>query len=166
MEHWYTLHTKPWQEHQAHDYLCGRQVEVYMPTLQPAGKRGRRDREQPLFARYLFVRGDLDRQPFASVQWTPGAIGLVRFDGRPAVVPDPVIDWLKKRVGELQGLDYHKGLPLRPGDRLRVTAGPLQGAEAIFDRRLSAEDRARVLIDLLGRLVSCEVPMEWLETIS
>ncbi|MCL6650482.1 MAG: hypothetical protein K6U89_19465 [Chloroflexi bacterium] len=63
MEHWYALHTKPWQEHQACDYLCGRNIEVYMPTLRPAGKRGRRDREQPLFARYLFVRGDLNQQP-------------------------------------------------------------------------------------------------------
>jgi hypothetical protein len=40
-----------------------------------------------------------------------------------------------------------------------VQAGPFRGYEAIFDRRLSAEDRVRVLFKLLNRRqVALEIP--------
>ena len=37
--------------------------------------------------------------------------------------------------------------------------------EAIFDHRLSGEDRARVLVQLLGQITACEIPLSWLEQI-
>ena len=39
---------------------------------------------------------------------------------------------------------------LRVGDRVRVTGGPFEGYEGVFDARLSGADRVRVLLELIG----------------
>jgi transcriptional antiterminator RfaH len=159
---WYAVHTKPRKERQVRCYLESRGIEAYLPTLPvPSRRRPREAREEPFLARYLFAHLDLRSVPLSSINWSPGVNRVVSFGGEPAVVPDAVIAWLGRRL--VRG--YDKGLPLRPNDRLRITAGPLKGLEAIFDRRLSSEDRARVFVEILGRLTSCEVPLAWLERI-
>jgi transcriptional antiterminator RfaH len=161
---WYAVHTKPRKECQVRGYLESRGIETYLPTLKvPSKRHPRKIREEPFLARYLFAHLDPHRVPLSTVDWSPGVNRVVSFGGEPAVVPDEVIRWLRERLGQEQARDHHKGLPLRPNDRLRVTAGPLRGLEAIFDRRLSCEDRARVFVDLLGRLTACEVPLSWLQ---
>ena len=85
--------------------------------------------------------------------------------GQPAVVPDEVINWLKERLARIGTRDYYQGLPLRPGDRLRVTKGPLKDMEAIFGRRRSSENRAQVFIDILGRLTPCQIDVHCLERV-
>ena len=161
---WYAVHTKPRKEFQVRTYLEALGIETYLPAHRVARKRRpKRIREEPFLARYLFAHLDLLRVPLSSINWLPGVNRVVSFGGQPAVVHDEVIAWLKRRLAQAEGKGLYKGLPLRPNDRLRVTAGPLRGLEAIFDRRLSSEERARVFVDLLGRLTACEVPLEWLE---
>jgi transcriptional antiterminator RfaH len=164
LQHWYAVHTKPRKEVQVREFLQGQGIETYLPALEVPDKRyPRRKREQPFFARYLFVRLDSSLVPLSSVNWAQGVTSVVTFGGEPATVPDEVIRWLQKRLDNLDASEFFAGPLPRPNERVRVTAGPLQGMEAIFDRRLSAEDRARVLIDLLGRLTACEIPLSWLE---
>jgi len=163
---WYAVHTKPRKEQQVRISLESRGIETYLPALRVVcNRRSQRVRYEPFFARYLFAHLNLLRVPLSSVNWSPGVDRVVSFGGQPAVVRDELIQWLKDRLAQSETSEYHKGLPLRPNDRLRVTTGPLKGMEAIFDRRLSAEDRARVFIDLLGRLTACEVPLAWLERV-
>ena len=67
---------------------------VYLPRIQV--RRHRRgqwiDAVESLFPRYLFIRIDPHRSNIAPVRSTRGVVGLVRFGGQPAVVPDEVID--------------------------------------------------------------------------
>jgi hypothetical protein len=44
--------------------------------------------------------------------------------------------------------------PLERGDRVIILAEPFRSMEAIFDRRLSAEGRVLVLLELVHRVVS------------
>jgi len=165
MEHWYALHTKPRKEHMVRDALVNRGLQVLLPVL-PAEKRSRRSpAEKPFFPRYLFARLDLDVIPLSSINWMQGMTGVVCFGGEPTVVAEEVIRWLQVRMAQVAAGDYHNGLPLEPEARLRIVGGPLKGMEAIFDRRLPGEERARVLVELLGQLRSCEIPLEWLEQI-
>ncbi len=163
MEQWYTLHTKPHKEHMVRTLMEHRGIAAYLPLLERKGKPSRRG--EPLFARYLFIRLDLGQVALSSLDWAPGVTRVVSFGGQPAVVPDGVIQWLQDRLACPAGCDSYRGLPLRPNDRLRVTAGPLRGMEAIFDRRLSGEERARVFISIMGRLTACEIALEWLEQV-
>ncbi|MDI7275988.1 MAG: transcription termination/antitermination NusG family protein [Anaerolineae bacterium] len=162
---WYAIHTKPRKERHVQACLRSRGVETYLPVLPvPSRRRPREMREEPFFARYLFALLNLQIIPLSSINWSPGVTRVVSFGGQPAVVPDRVIQWLKERLAQ-EAIGHHKGLPLRPNDRLRVTGGPLKGLEAIFHRHLSSEDRAQVLVDFLGRLTACEIALEWLERV-
>ena len=161
MHHWYALHTKPRKEHQVHNHLVAQGIEAYLPVIVRPYSRGRATWEQPFFSRYLFGRLDLAQTPLSAVNWLPGMSRVVSFGGQPAVVPDPVIGWLRGHLAGMETVDYHTGLPLRRDDRVRVTEGPLRGLEGIFDQRLSGDERARILVELLGRLTACELPLEW-----
>ena len=164
MKHWYALHTKPRKEHAVRSLLETKSIEVYLPVLVTTRRQPTpRKREKPLFARYLFARMDLTNVPLSSVNWTPGVTRVVSFGGQPTVVQEEVIQWLKDRLSRIDTKDYYRGLPLRAGDRLRVTTGPLKDMEVIFDQRLSSTDRARVFLDILGRLTTCQIDLYSLE---
>jgi transcriptional antiterminator RfaH len=161
---WYTVHTKPRKEHAVQDVLQSRGIDTYLPVLKADSKRPRPSTgEKPFFSCYLFAHMNLTRVPLSSVNWAPGVTRVVSFGGQPAVVPEEVIDWLKERLARIDSRDYYQGLPLRAGERLRVVRGPLKGAEAIFDRRLSAGYRAQVFIDMLGRLTTCQIDLNCLQ---
>ncbi len=162
MEHWYTLQTKPRKERVVQELLLKRDIETYLPLL-ASRKPSRQDERKPFFARYLFARLDLDTLPLSSINWMQGMSGVVSFGGQPAVVDDEVIRWLKARLAQLGTRDYHRGLPLTPNSRMRIVEGPLKGMQAIFDRRTGADERARVLVQLLGRLTAAEIPLAWLD---
>jgi len=165
--HWYAVHTKPHREHGVQEFLLSRGIETYLPTLVNRSKGSSREgRGRPFFSCYLFAYLDLSSVALSSVNWSPGVNRVVSFGGQPAVVPDEVLDCLQQRLAHVDSQDYHRGLPLNPGDHLRVTKGPLKGMDAIFDQRLSSGDRARVLVEILGRLTACQIDLwdlEWAE---
>ncbi|MCZ7572385.1 MAG: hypothetical protein M5U01_27855 [Ardenticatenaceae bacterium] len=155
---WYVLHTKPhkeaivWQQVQAYG------LESYYPRIQvqPVNPRSRTVR--PYFPGYLFVRADLDAVRLSTLQWMPAAIGLVSFGGQPAVVPDELIAAIRRHVRDVIGAGGELFYGLEPGDPVEIRDGLFAGYEAIFDARLSATDRVRVLLKMLShRYVAVEL---------
>ncbi len=166
-EHWYAVHTKPRMEYMVRDLLLNRGISAYLPLLAVAHRRSERSRpDRPFLARYLFARMNLARISFSSINWSPGVTRVVSFGGRPAVVPDEAVQWLRHRLAQIDPGDYLQGLPLRPGDRVRVSGGPLKDLEALFERRLSSRGRAQVFIEILGRLTSCQIDLNSLERVA
>jgi transcription antitermination factor NusG len=146
--------------------LLNRGIETYLPVLKPRGARsGRQPHPTPFFSGYLFARLDLTRVPLSLINWSPGVNRVVSFDGQPAIVHDQVLDWLKRRLAQLDDGEYFRGLPLQPGDRLLMVRGPLRDMEVIFDQRLSAQDRVRVLVEILGHPTACDVDLDCLRRI-
>lgn len=162
---WYVIQSKPRRENQVSAYLTSQGVEVFYPAvrLKPANPRASSIR--PLFPRYLFVRADLGRVGLSALQWVPGAIGLVSFDGAPAPVQDAVVRAIRRRVQAI----HEAGGPaldgLKAGDPVRITRGPLKGYEALFDLRLSGSERVQVLLEMLGRQTRATVDGSALERI-
>jgi transcriptional antiterminator RfaH len=164
--HWYALYTKPHRELGVQRFLLSRGIETYLPTLIERSKGSpRREQQRPFFSCYLFAHLDLSTMAVSWVNSSPGVHRVVSFGDQPVVVPDQVLQYLQQRLARVDSRDYYRGLPLRPGDRLRVTKGPLKGMEAIFDQRLSSGDRARVLVEMLGRLTACQVDLCNLERV-
>jgi transcription antitermination factor NusG len=159
MTHWYALHAKPHKERQVSKFLESEGFEVYLPLL-PAARRTRR-KALPFFSCYLFARlnGALD---FSTVQWTPGLRTVVHFGGKPAIVPDEVVSAIKKRLDWLHE-SGQTTYPFKSGDRIIVRNGPLADLEGVFEERLSSRDRARILVECLGRWTRCEVEVDTLK---
>ncbi|GAB4566145.1 MAG: hypothetical protein Kow0047_17290 [Anaerolineae bacterium] len=162
MLRWYALHTHPHRELQVADLLSAKGVEVFLPMI-PQRRRRIGWIDVPLFPCYLFARLDLAASGILDVQWTPGLRRVVAFGNEPVPIPDDVIERLQKRVEEVAmagGLPAHN---FRPGDRLIVRDGPLQGLEVVFEGPMRPSERVRVLVDFLGRLSRAEIPVDAVE---
>ena len=150
---WLVLYTKPYKERHVGDLLRAQDIEVYVPEITLQQKRG--TKRKPFFPCYLFARVDRDSPRVTDVRWTPGLRYIVRSGQRPVPVPDSVVEQIRRRLEQMGTLKPAERF--EEGDLVRVTGGPLEGLEAIFDRRLSARGRVRVLLELMNRLVAAEV---------
>ncbi len=145
--HWLLAYTKPRAELLAEEQLLRQGYEVVCPLIRVKKLRRRRWSwlEEPLFPRYVFV-GAHDEQAWAPVRSTIGVTSVVRFGGVFATVSDEIIEAL--RVGVAQPNCFRP--TFMRGQRVRIVAGPYASLEAVFEME-EGEDRAAVLLDLLGR---------------
>jgi transcriptional antiterminator RfaH len=156
---WYVLHSKPNKEEFIRQQLKSTQIDHFYPCMvvTPVNPRSRKIR--PYFPGYLFVHLDLDggdKSP--ALQWMPGAVGLVAFDGKPAAVPDELISALKHHIGEESILRKQEQI-FKPGDHVKVLTGPFDGYEGILDTTLSGSERVRILIELVrGHAIRVDLP--------
>ncbi len=156
--HWYAIHTKPLQEKRALLNLEQQGYECYLPLL--TVEKLRRNKishvDEPLFARYLFIRLDNSQtgKSWAPIRSTLGVSRLVSFSTEPARIDDLLIEALKTQQSSLDNTPqslYTKG------DRLMITDGPFIGLEAIYQMH-DGESRAMVLINLLSKTVRLKIP--------
>jgi transcriptional antiterminator RfaH len=161
MAYWACAQTAPRRESVAQHFLKLAEFEVYFPQIRErrVAKTGRVEVVRPLFPSYLFVRVEL--------QWWAAckAVGVARLilDGeRPAVVPDQIVDTLRRR--ERGGFVYLPPQPkYRRGDKLRVVAGPFCG-RLVLCEGMTPRDRVLVLLRLFRVQRKVEVPQSAVET--
>lgn len=154
---WYVIRSKPRRERFVHDQLSGQGLEVFFPAVRVHPVNPRAARERAYFPGYLFVHLDLAATGVNRLRWLPAAVGLLEFGGEPAIVPEPLVVQLKRRVAAIQAAGGLIFVDLNPGDVVKITSGPFAGYDAIFDLRLKGSDRVRVLLDLLQRQMSVEL---------
>ena len=148
---WYALHSKPRKEELLWEQLGLHKIESYHPRIriQPVNPRARKFKAY--FPGYTFAYVDLEQTHLSTFRWMPGAAGIVSFDGVPSHVPQDMIAAIRRRVDEINAAGGELFDGLNPGDVVTVHEGPFTGYEAIFNARISGEDRVRVLLKLLGR---------------
>lgn len=153
MERWYAVMTKPRLEETAVEHLERQSFHVWLPRLERDVRlRGRwRTRIEPLFPRYLFLRGSPGVDDFSTVRSTRGVSDFVRFGVDPAIVPDQVIEYLQATADPDTGI-HHLGKSVsrfKAGDRVQVLEGPFSGLEGVLLQE-KGEDRVIVLLSVMG----------------
>ena len=151
---WFLVRSKPRQESVALTHLARQGYESYLPLFATEKLVRRKSTvvQEPMFARYLFVRLDTtgNGQSWSPIRSTVGVSELVCFGSRPARVDDALIATLREREATQQAspttLFAH-------GDSVRITEGAFAGLEAIYQMK-DAEGRAMVLLDLLSKPVA------------
>jgi len=157
---WYVARTKPRKEREAAAALTGRGVEVYLPMLRKTRARTGRREWEPLFPCYLFARFEVPSYSWLAVRSAPYVAYFLGHAGLPSALPDGFVETLRIRLEQA-----NRGggpTPFRPGEQVVITQGPFRYLSAVFDRRLSASGRSRVLVQILRRLVPVELPEEYL----
>jgi len=159
-QQWYAVRSKPRKEDVVWRQLRVEGFEVFYPRIRVNPVNPRSRKIKPYFPGYMFVSIDLDQTGVSRFQWMPHTLGLVSFGGEPAYVPENLIFELRKRVQEISEAGGELFDGLKPGDKIMISSGPLQGYEAIFDLRLPGSERVRVLLELLSnkRRVPIELP--------
>jgi transcriptional antiterminator RfaH len=148
MAYWAVAQLQPQREAFALSMLARADFIVYAPRLRewramPCGGP-LRQRELPLFPGYAFL---LIQLQWHAARWCPGVIRLVMDGLCPARVPEIVIEEIRSR--ERNGAIELPRRQLRPGDRVRILAGPFRGQLAIY-AGMSGRARVEVLLGILG----------------
>ena len=163
IECWFAVCCKPRHESVAEENLLRQGFRVYLPRI--VVRRRRRgqwaDVVEALFPRYLFIRINRSLQSTATVRSTRGAVGLVRFGGEPAVVPDAVIDAILQREDSASGLHQDDRPMFCAGESIKLVEGPLAGMEGVFTEK-DGEKRVIVLLELLGKTNKISVSRDWI----
>lgn len=163
IERWYAVCCKPRQEAVAEENLVRQGFHVYLPRIRIRQRRRGHwlDAVEVLFPRYIFIRIDPERRSTATIRSTRGVVGLVRFGGQPAVVPDAVMDALKQREDAASGLHEDQRPLFSAGDTIKLVDGPLAGMEGVFTQK-DGDKRVIVLLELLGKANKVTVSRDWI----
>jgi transcription antitermination factor NusG len=159
---WYAVYTRSRHEKSVADLLERKQVETFLPLYDTMRrwKNGDHRVQLPLFPGYAFVRIALrDRLHVLKV---PGVVKLVGFDGNPVALEDAEVDSLREALSAGVKAKPHPYLTI--GRRVRVTAGPLAGREAILLRRRGSV-RVVLSLDLIQRSMMVELDAHVLEPV-
>jgi transcriptional antiterminator RfaH len=141
---WFVVRTKPHKERLAHSELARRSVETFLPLLKaPVPVYGRRAWAcTPLFPCYLFAC--FERGATFKVKNTRGVRDVVSSDNEPCVVPEKVVEDLKRRC--IDGVVELPAERFEPNERVKVATGVFEGWDAIFERYLRADERVAILL--------------------
>jgi len=154
---WFLVRSKPRQESVALTHLARQGYESYLPLFATEKLVRRKSTvvQEPMFARYLFVRLDTSGlgQSWIPIRSTVGVSELVCFGSRPARVDDILIATLRERETAQQA---SPNTLFAHGDNVRITEGAFAGLEAIYQMN-DAEGRAMVLLDLLSKPVAMTI---------
>lgn len=154
---WFLVRSKPRQEAVALTNLTRQGYESYLPMFS-AEKIVRRKQaivQEPMFARYLFVRLDTtgQGQSWSPIRSTIGVSELVCFGSKAARVDESLIAMLRER--EAWQSEQPKSL-FASGDNVVIADGAFAGLHAIYQMN-DAEGRAMVLLDLLSKPVAMKI---------
>jgi len=154
---WYALTVKPQAEKAVEQALGHKSYETYFPVL--TAERRWSDRvkrvETPLIPGYVFCRFDgAFRLPILT---TPGVREIVGFGRQAAPVDETELEAL--RLIAESGSPIERCHFLRSGDRVEVTAGPLQGLRGLLLEVKDRPEQCRVVVSvqLLQRSVAVEM---------
>lgn len=154
---WYLAQLRPNQETRARANLERQGYACLLPRCRTTARRRGRlvPATAPLFPGYLFLRVRPGQQ------WRPinSTYGVVRLVMRREAVPQPVPAAI---MGDLLARIDGAGViappdDLRPGEEVRITAGPMAGITARV-ARLEASGRVGVLLEMMGQAVRAELP--------
>jgi transcriptional antiterminator RfaH len=154
-ERWYLVHTRPQNERRAEFHLRAQGFRTYYPQIEKTIRHARQllTVRAPLFARYVFVVLDLERDRWLSVRSTIGVSRLVTQDGRPLPVPCGVVETL---IGQSDGGVTRLDSGLVEGKKVRIMSGPFADFVGSL-KRLDDNGRVQVLIELMGTAVPISI---------
>lgn len=161
MHSWFLAQVRPNADQIAKRNLERQGFKTFQPMeARTTARRGKLINElRPFFSGYLFVTYPFEGVPWSLVNSTYGVSRLVKFGNRPAFVPDAV-------MADLLGSCDHDGvisvLPeVSVGDSVEVTRGPLASFVGQV-QRLAPDERAMILLDIIGKQTRVIVPMAML----
>jgi transcriptional antiterminator RfaH len=159
---WYVVYSKARKEEFAVSQLRAKGLQVFFPKLLLPPSRKKPRRVVPLFPNYLFVRIHLLSSDYYTVIWSPGVKRIVSFAGVPTALDDVVVGSLMAQAND-QGLIPAR-TNLKVGQEVLIKSGPFDGLIGVVRELPDARQRVKVLMKLLSRQVSVEVPVHCLQS--
>jgi transcriptional antiterminator RfaH len=157
---WYLVRAQTGREMTAADQLGRQGFSTFLPKQMRTVRHARQLRVAlgAYFPGYLFVRLDLGRDRWRSINSTIGVAHLVGPGERPSPAPVGVVEALIE-AADAEGVI--QGPPLQAGQKVRITAGAFADQLAII-QRLDAAGRVRVLLDIVAGKIPLDLQRAYL----
>ena len=161
MSRWYVVNTHPSAEQKAAWHLSNQGFEIFLPQYLKRRRHARRVElvKRALFPSYLFLWMDVTLARWRSVSSTIGVRRLVTTGDLPAPVPDGIVEEIRAREAARGAVTLERLLPISRGTQVRIATGLKTEIAGLFECE-SGEHRVTVLLDMLGRTVRANVPIE------
>ncbi len=145
------------------EWLLGRRRRFFLPVFRHETVSGRKRRTAwlPLFPGYVFVAGEWDKKAFAR----SGCVAYILKPKGPAEALQLDRELRDIWQGLTSGLYVSPVHNLAEGETCRITCGPLQGVEAVFERR-GRRGRLLLQVEMMGGGIAVELPADEVEVIS
>jgi transcription elongation factor/antiterminator RfaH len=158
MVRWYVVHTLPHRERGANHQLLNQGFTSFLPKRLKTRRHARKIEtvKAPLFPRYLFVKLDMTRDRWRSVNGTFGVASLIMEGEQPKAVPLGVVESLAAQADSDGVLRFDMVDRLSVGQQVEVLAGPFSESIGVIDR-LDDAGRVRVLLDIMGGRIPVEL---------
>ncbi len=160
---WYVLWARPKFEERVACQLRDRGIEIFFPKVK-SRKSPWKGAMEPLFSCYIFSRFDIASEELLIVRSSPGVRDILGMHDAPTPVPDHVVLAISDRVEQENTPGFQRSFC--SGQRVIIGNGPFKDLEAIFDRRLSASGRARVFVQMVGKIWPVQIESIYLRTAS
>lgn len=159
---WYVAQTISRNESRADIQLRAQNFETFLPRVARTVRHARKLRTvlTAAFPGYVFVRLDLERERWRSVNGTIGVSRLIMAGDMPKPVPCGVVETLMAYVDEFGIARFDRDLV--EGQAVRIKDGPLANAIGQI-LRLDGNGRVRVLLEIMGGKVQTIVERSALE---
>lgn len=157
MHSWFLAQVRPNADQIARRNLERQGFETFQPMeARTTMRRGKlTDVIRPFFSGYLFASHPYAIVPWSLVDSTYGVSRLVKFGNKPAIVPDSVMTDL------FSSCDPNGLIRVVPavavGDQVEVSRGPLASFVGHV-HRLTPDERAMILLDIIGKETKVMVP--------
>lgn len=151
---WFVVQSHPKQETTAQREIINQGIQSFVPLV--AVQRSRAVELVPLFPGYLFALFDPTRDRWRPLCSTRGVKALMgSAPDRPTPVPSGVVEHLLATQSLRAVVQDIAPLPIAPGSRVRVGAGPFADQMGIC--LWSDERRVRLLLEILGGMREIEL---------
>lgn len=159
---WYALRSNSRAEKKVAERLIENGFETYLPlvtTLKMWSDRKKKV-QSPLISSFVFIK--TDKEQLIDALNVQGVAGVLRFLGKPAIIPEHEINNMKILLNEMDQVKLLANDRLKKGEEVEVVQGPFAGllAEAI---EVKGKYRVVVNIAALGAAFSVNIPMSFVQ---
>jgi transcription antitermination factor NusG len=157
---WYLIYTRPQQEKKLASRLSQLQIRHFLPTAKSV--RQWHDRKKivyaPVFPSYLFVHLESSNEFYQALE-LDGACYYIKFDNKPAIIPQHLIDKIRLLTSEGEDVQVSHGY-FSPGQSLIIEQGALAGltGEVV---QYNGKRKILVRINLLNSNILADLPSAW-----
>jgi len=152
---WYVVHTKINKENVAESHLKRQNYIIYFPKCKTIIRNTKKISTviKPLFPRYFFVRIDLCKQNWTSINYTYGVKNLLTMENSPVKVSESIIEKIKSQENPEGITDISFIDNFNKGDELNIHDGVFSGQKGFF-LGWTDDNRVKILFNLLGKEIT------------
>lgn len=170
---WYVVTTEAKAEPRVAARLAEAGIVAYVPMatrwVRPRHRKAKGKRERstsPAFSRYVFVGLD-GLAAWSEILATAGVVWVISIDGAPLRVSTAEVEGVMA-AEDMGAFDFTAEVRrVNVGDKILLTAGPLDGYTAVVSRVPKAIDKpVEAEVEMMGRKVATVVPLDKLQRLA